>query len=134
MQLGNQATHRQSFSKLLIVVHAMRIPSGAVRSRFYYRNMLILTILHQVALEQTIVPKSTSHTIVPSQLTAFISISLTLRWAGSKAVVLSLQALSLRATNGYHALSQETYIYGYVTAAGHTTLLSASLIPMASDL
>ena len=36
MQLGNQATHRQSFSKLLIVVHAMRIPSGAVRSRFHH--------------------------------------------------------------------------------------------------
>jgi hypothetical protein len=96
--------------------------------------MQILTNLHQVALEQIIVLKSTSHTDVPSQLTAFTLISLTLRWAGSKAVVLSLQVSSPRATKGYHALSQETYIYGYVTAAGHITLLSASLIPMASDL
>jgi hypothetical protein len=36
VQLGNQATHHQSFSKLLIVVHAMRIPSGAVRSVFHF--------------------------------------------------------------------------------------------------
>jgi hypothetical protein len=134
MQLDNKATHHQSFSKLLIVAHAMQILSGAVRSIFHFRKYANADQLHQAALEQIIVLKSTSHTGVHCQLAVFISIFLTLRWADFKAAVLSPQASSPRATNGYHALSQETSTFGYMTAAGHTTLLSALSTPMALDL